>query len=432
MYSEETISKIKDDIKSLTSTNKTKLQRKIEELKATERWENILRVFEQHPDQQFKREVNSLLVEYGFKYPQSDIDNRIKKRKKEHWEKAQSESDGYFDTLLQYRKYEKLSTDPSDIRDANSVALAIPLLETLYKQKDVSKQYDMFVKVTMETIRNIKCLHDVVGIQAMSSPVTYAYLLRMVEDTSYEVLDQGGGDVSFEIDGDVEFAESEKEVIPKFQLQIIADIIEAKTEEYKARFSPSAAQEINEFHGLDGTAALIEIIGQEVACEIVNRINDNIISNATLKRGYPSNLTGWIHAVGSEFIVTSKRGKCNILYVPADAVADLNLMNTKIVKMHAEKNAGAMLKYVGDYPGTDIKVFSGPLIQDYILGYKGNSSTDAGYIFSPYTLIQVSDSKVDPQTFVPYISLGSRTSHKINEVKDYYFKMLIENPNETE
>lgn len=68
------------------------------------------------------------------------------------------------------------------------------------------------------------------------------------------------------------------------------------------------------------------------------------------------------------------------------------------------------------------KAYSDPLIKDKILmGYKGESYMDSGYIFAPYVPLTSTPVILDPDTFMPKSGVLSRYGKKIlNQAGNHY------------
>ncbi len=86
--------------------------------------------------------------------------------------------------------------------------------------------------------------------------------------------------------------------------------------------------------------------------------------------------------------------------------------------------------------GMGISNAAGSVGEDVLIGYKGGSSElDTGYFYCPYIPLMSTGIVIDPNTFMPAVSLMTRygkatftnTGTSLGNSADYYARLLVRN-----
>ena len=124
-----------------------------------------------------------------------------------------------------------------------------------------------------------------------------------------------------------------------------------------------------------------------------------------------SNLIGVINFASQDIYRTTLRGAANWI-VTSPFVAAMLQSAAKLEGGISQDNAGAMgatIQYKGKWMG-QYDVYVDPLYpeDEIMLGYKGSSPMDAGFVYAPYIPLQMLPTITDPDTFQPRKGLITR------------------------
>ena len=124
-----------------------------------------------------------------------------------------------------------------------------------------------------------------------------------------------------------------------------------------------------------------------------------------------SNLIGVINFASQDIYRTTLRGAANWI-VTSPFVAAMLQSAAKLEGGIGQDNAGAMgatIQYKGKWMG-QYDVYVDPLYpeDEIMLGYKGSSPMDAGFVYAPYIPLQMLPTITDPDTFQPRKGLITR------------------------
>jgi len=237
--------------------------------------------------------------------------------------------------------------------------------------------------------------------------------------------------------------------IPQVNLDISRQPIEAVPRRLKALWSSEAAEDLRAFHGLDAETELVSGIAQEIALEIDREIiNDLFVTSSGVGRRSDtfslttpagvseidhlrsmittiSKISNFIHKdtlrAPANFLVTSPEISARIaqltthgdfrpLWVSGGASpygpADMPRPLTQHGQFGIYKVGTLMNKWV---------VYEDPFFQsdEMLVGLKGASFLDAGYVWAPYIPLQVTPTFLDPADFSFRKGLRTRYGKKV-------------------
>ncbi len=186
----------------------------------------------------------------------------------------------------------------------------------------------------------------------------------------------------------------------KMTLNIISTVVHAVTE----RLQPDATITGGSIH--DGDENYFNVIGHNIADEILAGIYSDLVElgkhsddgeENAVKPTDPGMLGIMINRAANEIARKTRRGAGNFVVVSRTV---FNLMTKNVSYFKPEPQHGDLLCYTGKLNG-NINVFINEDAEDddMLVGYKGNSDTDTGYIYSPHTQIILSETAMDPTTF---------------------------------
>lgn len=246
--------------------------------------------------------------------------------------------------------------------------------------------------------------------------------------------------------------------IPQVNLDITKQPIEAIPRRLKALWSSEAAEDLRAFHGLDAETELVSGIAQEIALEIDREIINDLFVTSASGRTDTFNLTppagiseidhlrsmittiskisNFIHKdtlrAPANFLVTSPEVSARIaqltthgdfrpLWVSGGASpygpADMPRPLTQHGQFGIYKVGTLMNKWV---------VYEDPFFDSasMLVGLKGASFLDAGYVWAPYIPLQVTPTFLDPADFSFRKGLRTRYGKKVLR-SEYYGRITF-------
>ena len=224
--------------------------------------------------------------------------------------------------------------------------------------------------------------------------------------------------------------------------------VTVSTEERKLRatWSPELAQDVAAFHNIDAEAELTAILSEQIAAEIDREILRDLrkASPWQLKwdyngwrrqAGFSTNYTqkDWnqtlmtkINQISAQIHKATLRGGANFIVVSTEISAVLNdLEYFHVTDANAEAvNYSMGIEKIGSLQGR-YEVFVDPYspAQSLIMGHKGDSLLDTGYIYAPYVPLQLTPTIYNPFNFAPVKGIITRYAKKM--VNSRYYGALI-------
>lgn len=212
--------------------------------------------------------------------------------------------------------------------------------------------------------------------------------------------------------------------------------VSTKTRQLRADYSQEIATDMKRVHGLNADSELTNIISNEIVAEMNRELVDNLYSSAKQGAQWTStpgqiDLTSdvggrWsaerfrglqfaIERDANKVALETRRGKANKLVVSADiasALAFAGIMTyapaiAQQTNMNVDPSGATFVGTMGTY-----SVYVDPYAvgDGYLVGYKGQGTTDAGLFFCPYIPLQLSRA-VNPVNF--QMALGFKTRYGV-------------------
>ena len=237
----------------------------------------------------------------------------------------------------------------------------------------------------------------------------------------------------------------------RINVQILKQVVEAKTRKLSARWTFEAAQDAQAMHGLDIEAEIMAALAQEITVEIDQEILGSLRSLAATEFTFDqATVSGTATFVGDEHAALAvlinraanaiaqrtRRGAGNYAVVSPTALTILQSATTSAFARTTEGTFEAptnnklvgtlnssMKVYVNTYSSTD----------DVLVGYKGSSEADAPAFYCPYIPLMSSGVVLNPTTFEPTVSFLTRygyvelsnTASSLGNAADYLGRVSI-------
>ena len=222
------------------------------------------------------------------------------------------------------------------------------------------------------------------------------------------------------------------------------DSVTVSVEERKLRatWSPELAQDVSAFHNIDAEAELTAILSEQIAAEIDREILRDLrklapwqarfdVNGWRRMAGFSTNYTqkDWnqelitkVNQISAQIQKSTLRGGANWLVVSSEVSALLNnLEYFHVTDANPEADTYNMgIERVGSLQGR-YQVYVDPYSPSYsiIMGHKGKSLLDTGYIYAPYVPMQLTPTMYNPFNFAPVKGIMTRYAKKCVNNKFY-------------
>jgi energy-converting hydrogenase Eha subunit B len=236
--------------------------------------------------------------------------------------------------------------------------------------------------------------------------------------------------------------------IPEIDIKVDSVSITAITKKLKAKWTPELGQDLNAYHNLDAEVELTSILSEQIALEIDREILEDLIKGATASTLYWSRAAGRFvnrstgAEIGSLTATPDFTGTVSEWYETlVETVNDVSAaIHRKTLRGGAnflvcgpevanvlEFTAGFRADITGDADrGTVGAVKTGSLSKKWdvyvdpyfprnviLVGRKGGSFLESGYVYSPYVPLQVTPTIFGTEDFVPRKGVMTRYGKKM-------------------
>jgi len=203
----------------------------------------------------------------------------------------------------------------------------------------------------------------------------------------------------------------------------------------RATWTPELAQDVSAFHNIDAEAELTALLSEQVAAEIDREILMDLRKGAAWQLRWDYN--GWkrlpnnngytqkdwnqtlitaINQISAQIHKATLRGGANFVVVSSEVSAvmdDLEYFHVSNAAPEQDQyNMG--IERIGSLSGR-YSVYRDPYSPSYsvLIGHKGKSLLDTGYIYAPYVPMQLTPTMYNPFNFVPVKGIMTRYAKKM-------------------
>ena len=237
---------------------------------------------------------------------------------------------------------------------------------------------------------------------------------------------------SYRIYKNLEFEDRIGEV--SFDLQSVT--VSVTERKLRAQWSPEMAQDVAAFHNIDAEAELTALLSEQVAAEIDREILRDLRKGAAWNLRWDYN--GWkrlgtnavpytqkdwnqtlitaINQISAQIHKSTLRGGANWIVVSSEISAifdDLEYFHVSNAAPEQDQyNMG--IERIGTLAGR-YQVYRDPYFpaNQVLLGHKGTSLLDTGYIYAPYVPLQLTPTMYNPFNFTPIKGIMTRYAKKM-------------------
>jgi hypothetical protein len=253
----------------------------------------------------------------------------------------------------------------------------------------------------------------------------------------------GGVTLTYRVYKDLEFEDQIGEV--SFDLQsVTVSVVERKL---RASWSPELAQDVSAFHNIDAEAELTALLSEQIAAEVDREIlrdlrkgaawsakwdynewrygNGGVAFAGYTQKDWNQTLVTKINQISAQIHKTTLRGGANWIVVSSEISAvfdDLEYFHVSNASPEQDQyNMG--IERVGTLAGR-YQVYRDPYFPSnkILIGHKGKSLLDAGYVYAPYVPLQLTPTMYNPFNMTPIKGIMTRYAKKL--VNNRYFGVI--------
>ena len=231
-----------------------------------------------------------------------------------------------------------------------------------------------------------------------------------------------------------------------FDLQSVT--VSVTERKLRATWSPELAQDVSAFHNIDAEAELTALLSEQIAAEVDREILRDLRKGAAWKAKWDYNewkyggasgatLQGYtqkdwnqtlvtkVNQISAQIHKTTLRGGANWIVVSSEVSAvfdDLEYFHVSNAAPEQDSyNMG--IEKIGSLAGR-YQVYRDPYFpaSKILIGHKGKSLLDAGYIYAPYVPLQLTPTMYNPFTMTPIKGIMTRYAKKM--VNNRYFGVI--------
>jgi hypothetical protein len=247
-------------------------------------------------------------------------------------------------------------------------------------------------------------------------------------------------------------------LIPEIDIKIESIAVTAQTRKLRARWSPELAQDLNAYHSLDAEVELTQILSEQIALEIDREIlNDLLVeakganffwsrspgkfvnkrsgalASSTLGPAFHGTVREWYETlvetiidVANEIHRKTLRGSANFIVCSPEVatIFEASVLYKPTIKIDGQGQTGPEFSIGAQAIGSlsnRFTVYKDPYFprNKILVGYKGGSYLETGYVYAPYVPLIVTPTIFAPEDFTPRKGVMTRYGKKMVRA-DFY------------
>jgi len=263
------------------------------------------------------------------------------------------------------------------------------------------------------------------------------------------------------------FATSPSPIIPEIDIKIESIAVTAVTRKLRARWSPELAQDLNAYHSMDAEVELTQILSEQVALELDREILNDLLTEANGANLYWSRAPGkFVNkengtevtlasslATGPQFTGTVRewyetlvetvidvanqihrktlRGSANFVVTSPDVstIFEASVLYKPNYSLDGQGQVSNPFSLGAAPVGTlsnRFTVYKDPYFprNKILVGYKGGSYLETGYVYAPYVPLIVTPTIFAPEDFTPRKGVMTRYGKKMVR-SDFYGTVTV-------
>jgi len=253
--------------------------------------------------------------------------------------------------------------------------------------------------------------------------------------------------------------------IPEIDINVDSVSITAITKKLKAKWSPELGQDLNAYHNLDAEVELTSILSEQVALEIDQEILEDLLKGATagtyywsrrpgrfltrdtgvaigaglaneslLGADFTGNVSEWyetlvetINDVSAQIHRKTLRGGANFLVCSPEVANILEFTSGFRASVTHDDDKGSVGAIRAGSLSKKWDVWVDPYFPRNVIlvGRRGSSFLESGYVYAPYVPLQVTPTIFGPEDFVPRKGVMTRYGKKMVR-PDFYGVVIVD------
>jgi hypothetical protein len=236
--------------------------------------------------------------------------------------------------------------------------------------------------------------------------------------------------------------------IPEIDIRVDSVAVTANTKKLKAKWTPELGQDLNAYHNLDAEVELTSILSEQIALEIDREIIGDLVGGATAATYYWSRSPGlfvnkttgteigassaapdftgtvseWyetlvetINDVSAQIHRKTLRGGANFVVCGPEVANVLEFTAGFRASVTADDEKGSIgsVKVGSLSKKFDVIVDPYFLRNVILVGRRGSSFLESGYVYAPYVPLQTTPTIFGPEDFVPRKGVMTRYAKKM-------------------
>jgi hypothetical protein len=315
---------------------------------------------------------------------------------------------------------------------ASTVAVLVPRLSAL------SRSFSDLDTVNRNVARAVFVSTNGSSPDTLSSSIEDAILSYAAVDNFQDASALGA------VEGTAQWGLENSTAIPEINIKVDSVAVTAVTKKLKAKWTPELGQDLNAYHNLDAEVELTQILSEQIALEIDREILEDLVAGAAAGTRYWSrspgdfldretgaanaapeftgNVSEWyetliesINDVSAQIHRKTLRGAANFIVCGPEVANILEFTAGFRANVTADSDrgdAGAMK--VGSL-SKKLDIFVDPYFMRNVIlvGRRGSSFLESGYVYAPYVPLQTTPTIFGVEDFVPRKGVMTRYAKKM-------------------
>ena len=247
--------------------------------------------------------------------------------------------------------------------------------------------------------------------------------------------------------------------IAEIDIKVDSIAITAMTKKLRAKWTPELQQDISAYHNLDAEVELTSILSETIALEIDQEILEDLIkgakastyywsrrpgkfvaresgltTNTTLFPDFTGTVSEWyetlletVNDVSAQIHRKTLRGGANFIVTSPEVANLLEFTNGFRASTTADENRGTAGAVKTGTISKKWDIYVDPYFPRNLIlvGRKGGSFLESGYVYAPYVPLQTTPTIFDPENFTPRKGVMTRYGKKMVR-PDMYGLVVVE------
>lgn len=242
---------------------------------------------------------------------------------------------------------------------------------------------------------------------------------------------------------DYQVSPGEGDDVPEIDFDMTSTDVQAESKKLKAKWTLEAQQDLMAYHGLSAESELLAVLGDQIRREIDRAIINDLYDNASAGN------VNWSAEAPSDFSGSDREYRMTLY----DAIIDANTLIYKrryrnanwivadpdtcslLEKLDGFKELNNDAGVGGAGLGVEqfgilrnrFTVYKDPwaTANKLLLGYKGNTFMETGYVYAPYIPLYTTPVITDPNDFTPRRGVMTRYARK-PVITDFYATVTVQ------